>query len=89
MIVIHTRGDLPKKYMERVPMMVNKISINISKNIFEEIQRRVKENTEFNNVEDYVEFVLSEVLKEDPEETFTEEEENKIKDRLKRLGYIE
>ena len=66
-----------------------KIAIYISKELYEEVKRRVEESGgEFSSVEDYVEFVLSEILKEEEEEFFSPEEEEKIKERLKSLGYL-
>ncbi|MFQ5940576.1 MAG: hypothetical protein ACE5KA_02610 [Nitrososphaerales archaeon] len=45
---------------------------------------------EFKSVEEYVNFVLTEVVKDDEEHqsTYTKEEEEEIKNRLKSLGYI-
>ncbi|MCK4733723.1 MAG: hypothetical protein KAT65_14815 [Methanophagales archaeon] len=50
--------------------------------------------TEFQSVEEYVTFVLEEVLggEEESEEegpTFSEEEEEEVKKRLRALGYLE
>ncbi|KYH40908.1 MAG: hypothetical protein AYL32_008810 [Candidatus Bathyarchaeota archaeon B26-2] len=65
------------------------VTIRIPKNLYEEIERQVEASQgEFKSVEDYVEFVLSEVLKEEPEDTYTPEEEEEIKRRLRSLGYI-
>ena len=45
---------------------------------------------EFKTIEEYVEFVLTELLREDePEQAYTPEEEEEIKERLRRLGYIQ
>ena len=74
-----------------VSILTRKVPINISKNLVDEIQRRVDESVgEFKTVEEYIEFVLTEVLKEDePEQVYTPEEEEKIQKRLRDLGYIE
>jgi len=50
--------------------------------------------TEFRSVEEYVTFVLEEVLggeeeSEKEEPTFSEEEEEEVKKRLRALGYLE
>jgi len=68
-----------------------KVPVSISKEIVDEIQRRVDESgDEFQTVEEFVEFVLAEVLREDePEQAYTPEEEEEIKERLRRLGYIQ
>jgi len=66
------------------------ISVRIPKNLYEEISRRVKESEgEFKSVEEYVAFVLNELVKEDEEENaYTPEEEEEIKKRLRQLGYL-
>jgi signal recognition particle GTPase len=67
------------------------VAVRISRRLYEEIKKRVKESQgEFKDVREYVEFVLSEVVKEDEETKapYTPEEEEEIKKRLKALGYI-
>jgi len=66
------------------------VNVRIPKSLYEEISRRVKESGgEFKDVEEYVTFVLNEVVKEDEEENvYTPEEEEEIKRRLKQLGYL-
>jgi len=62
-----------------------KVPVNISKELVDEIQRRVDESRgEFETVEEYIEFVLTEILREDPEQAYTPEEEEEIKERLRR-----
>lgn len=47
-------------------MTEDHVPVNIPKELYEEIEKRVAESEgEFKNVEEYVEFVLTEVLKED------------------------
>lgn len=70
---------------------VNKIQVAIPKDLYQKIQERVNMfEDEFKSVEEYVNFVLSEVVKDDEEQqsTYTKEEEEEIKSRLKSLGYI-
>ena len=66
------------------------VNIRIPKSIYKKIEEEVRASQgEFKSVEDYVEFVLNEVLKEEPEETaYTPEEEEEIKRRLRSLGYL-
>jgi len=66
------------------------VNIRIPKNLYEKIEEEVRASQgEFKSVEDYVEFVLNEVLKEESEETaYTPEEEEEIKRRLRSLGYL-
>ncbi len=71
--------------------MSRKVLVNITKELVDEIQRRVNDSGgEFKTVEEYIEFVLTEILKEDePEQAYTPEEEEEIKERLRRIGYIQ
>ena len=73
-------------------MSEGKREIQIPAEIFEQIQQRVT-GTEFSSVEEYVTFVLEEVLKdedEDESETpFTAEDEEEVKKRLRALGYLD
>lgn len=52
--------------------MSRKVPVKISKELVEEIQRRVNESGgDFKTVEEYIEFVLTEILKEDePEQAY-------------------
>lgn len=70
---------------------LDKIQITISKDLYEKILQRVNSSQdEFKSVEEYVHFVLTEVVKDDDKQksTYTAEEEEEIKNRLKSLGYI-
>ena len=66
--------------------------INIPKEIIKKIEGRLEE-TDFESVDEYVSFVLEEVIKEveeeEPEEVFSEEDEEKVKERLRALGYLD
>ncbi len=57
--------------------------------LYSRIEQRARA-TNFGSVEEYVTFVLEEVLKEeDDEAVFSEEEEEEVKKRLRDLGYLE
>ena len=58
--------------------------------LYSQIEERVKA-TDFGSVEEYVIFVLEEVLKNEGEEeqAFSKEDEEEVKKRLKALGYLE
>lgn len=67
----------------------DKVVVHISKDLYEKVKRRVKESDEFKSVEEYVDFLLKEVVKEEEElKSSTEKDEEKIKQRLKSLGYM-
>jgi Arc/MetJ-type ribon-helix-helix transcriptional regulator len=66
-------------------------NVPIPAELYDAIDQRVKE-TEFNSVEEYVTFVLEEVLKDDDEEdeiAFSPEDEEEVKKRLRALGYLD
>jgi len=71
--------------------MHEKVEVKISKKLFDEIQGQVDESGgEFKTVSEYVEFVLTELLKDENEaQVYTQEDEEEIKKRLRALGYIE
>ena len=49
--------------------MSEKVTVKISKDVYDEIQSRISESDdEFTDVDSFIEFVLSEVLKEEEEE---------------------
>jgi len=65
-------------------------TISIPAPLFEKIKERIK-GTGFTSVSSYVTYVLRELLaeKEEEEAPFTKEDEEKIKARLRALGYID
>ncbi len=69
-----------------------RVAVHVSKGLYDLVKRRVEESGgEFKSVEDYVEFVLEEVVKEeeeDEEQEYTREDEEQIKRRLRSLGYL-
>lgn len=66
-----------------------KVNIQISSELYTEIKRRIELENRFNNVEEFIEFVLRELLKEEfSEQVYDAEDEEKVKNRLKSLGYL-
>lgn len=64
-------------------------TISIPSSLFEKIKKQM-ESSKFDSVSNYVTYVLNEVFSEEEEkEVFTPEEEEKIKERLRGLGYLE
>jgi len=64
--------------------------VSIPTSLYELIRERIKD-TGFTSISSYVTYVLKELLAEEKEKqkSFTEEDEEKIKARLRALGYIE
>lgn len=64
-------------------------SILIPTSLFEKIKEKIK-GTGFPSVSSYVTYVLRELVdEEDKKEPFTKKDEEKIKARLRALGYID
>ena len=67
-------------------------TVSIPIQLAKKIEKRIKD-TGFNSVSSYVTYVLREVLssleEEKKEEVFTKEEEEKVKERLRALGYLD
>jgi Arc/MetJ-type ribon-helix-helix transcriptional regulator len=67
-------------------------TVSIPVQLYEKIKQRI-EGTGFTSVSDYVTYVLREVLasleEEEKEEVFSKEEEEKVKERLRALGYLD
>lgn len=66
-----------------------KITIEIPKKLHNEIIEKARE-AGFNNINDFILFILEQLMTIDTEteRVFTEEEEEKVKERLRALGYI-
>jgi Arc/MetJ-type ribon-helix-helix transcriptional regulator len=72
-------------------MKEEKKTVSLPVELYSRIEQRIAA-TEFHSVDEYVAFVLGEVLKEEGGEedrAFSEEEEEQVKSRLKALGYLE
>ncbi len=65
------------------------VTIKIPKKLYDRILEEIKDTSEFKSVEEFVSYVLEQVLEEEEEETvYSEEEEEAIKERLRSLGYL-
>lgn len=64
-------------------------TVSIPTPLFKKIEERIK-GTGFTSVSSYVTYVLREIVaEEETEEPFTEEDEERVKARLRALGYID
>ena len=69
----------------------NHTNIQIPTTLAKKIKKRI-EGTEFLSISSYVTYILGEILsetEEKTEETFTKEDEEKVKTRLRGLGYLD
>lgn len=70
-------------------MTEEKCTVSISTPLHDKIKEKIKD-TEFDSVSGYVEYVLQELLSDEGEaEEFSKEDEEKIKSRLRSLGYLD
>jgi len=66
-------------------------TVSIPTPLAEKIKKRIK-GTGFTSLSSYVTYVLREVISgmdEESEEAFSKEDEEKVKDRLRALGYLD
>ncbi len=67
---------------EKVP-----ITVSLSKELSKKIEDRMK-RLGFSSIQAYITYVLEQVAAEQEQEVYTKEEEEKIKDRLRAMGYL-
>ncbi|RLF23869.1 MAG: CopG family transcriptional regulator [Thermoprotei archaeon] len=66
-----------------------KVSVEIPKALYDKIKEFIDKHGGFKSVEEFVCFVLEQVLEEETtERPYTPEEEEEIKRRLRALGYL-
>lgn len=65
-------------------------TVSIPAPLFKKVEERIK-GTGFTSVSSYVTYVLREIIaeKEEEEEPFSEEDKERVKERLRALGYID
>lgn len=70
-------------------MSEGKVAVYISRELYNRVKKYISEYGGFSSVEEFIEFVLNEVLsEEESKHTLSKEEEEKVKERLRALGYI-
>jgi len=60
----------------------------IDRELYERAKRYVEQQGTFSSVDELVEFLLRQLLEEQQGEVMSREEEEAVKDRLRRLGYL-
>ena len=65
-------------------------TVSIPTPLFRKIEKRIRD-TGFTSVSSYVAYVLREIIaeEEEEEEPFSKEDKERVKDRLRALGYID
>ncbi len=70
-------------------MTNEKVTISISKEVYDKILKYIQTHGGFNSVEEFIEFVINEVLSEETTgPAYSKEDEEKIRERLRALGYL-
>jgi len=67
------------------------VNIQIPESLDKNIKKRI-EGTGFKTTSEYIIYVLNEIVSdmdEDKDDTFSEEDEEKVKERLRSLGYLD
>jgi len=63
-------------------------AVHLSDEVVRGLEARMK-GSSFPDVDAYVEFILARLLDEPSEEPFSEEDERRLRERLRSLGYID
>jgi hypothetical protein len=67
--------------------MEEKENISISKEIAEKLKKRASESG-FNSLEDYINYILKQVLSKVESKSLTKDDEEAVKQKLRSLGYL-
>ncbi len=63
-------------------------NVNIPAELYDKVKNRIG-SSGFNSVDEYVAFVLEQVIQDEPEVKMSDADEVEVKKRLKALGYLE
>ena len=61
-------------------------AVSLPAELYSRIEERAK-STGFNSIDDYIVFILEEVIKDEGEVAISKEDEEEVKRRLRALGY--
>jgi Arc/MetJ-type ribon-helix-helix transcriptional regulator len=62
--------------------------VSVPKDLYEKAKKYVEEQGTFSSVDELVEFLLRQLLEEQGGTSMSKEDEEAVKDRLRRLGYL-
>ncbi len=70
------------------------MKIDIKNEIAEKLKKRIDSNKDYNDLEEYINYILTEVCnklkeKENEKKVYSAEDEERVKKRLRGLGYLE
>ncbi len=70
-------------------MSGERVQVTIRKDLVEKARKFIEEQGGFDSLEEFLDFVLETVLEEEgPGTEMSEEDEEKVKERLRALGYM-
>ncbi len=70
-------------------MSGERVQVTIRKDLVEKARKFIEEQGGFDSLEEFLDFVLETVLEEEgPGSEMSEEDEEKVKERLRALGYM-
>jgi hypothetical protein len=69
-------------------MTGERAQVLIDRELYERAKKYVEQQGTFSSVDELVEFLLRQLLEEQQGEVMSREEEEAVKDRLRRLGYL-
>jgi Arc/MetJ-type ribon-helix-helix transcriptional regulator len=69
-------------------MTGEKAQVLIDRELYERAKKYVEQQGTFSSVDELVEFLLRQLLEEQQGEVMSREDEEAVKDRLRRLGYL-
>ncbi len=69
-------------------MSGERAQVSISKELYERARKYVESQGTFSSVDELVEFLLNEFLRDQAGQAMSREDEEAVKDRLRRLGYL-
>jgi Arc/MetJ-type ribon-helix-helix transcriptional regulator len=78
----------PERYGGMPPGRTPERSVRIPEEVAADIESRI-EGSGFASVDAFVAFVLARLLEDRSEEPFSEEDERRLRERLRSLGYID
>ena len=69
-------------------MSGERVQVSVTKDLYEKAKKYVEEQGTFSSVDELVEFLLRQLLEEQGGTSMSKEDEEAVKDRLRRLGYL-
>ncbi len=69
-------------------MSAGREQVSVPSELYLKAKRYIEQQGTFSSVDELVEFLLREFLQEQEGEVMTKEDEEAVKDRLRRLGYL-